>query len=527
MEKKSLFLVVCSLLVVVISVSIAYFSAQIIGEGKSLSVTSANLQVVFSDEDGAISDASIEPGWSSTKTFTVKNSAKSEYKYNIVLKDLVNTFVTTGYLQYKITSTNNGYNMSEFKDIPKSITATDEILAYSVSIPTGVTQNYTIEFKYTNDENVDQSEDMGMRLSGSLFITEGTIPTMHEKLLADKTTRLSGPRGGSFSSTYTSDNTNTLYTSTENGTTVYYFAGNTQDNWVKFGKYTKDYNVYLGYSSSSTDFITYTSLEECTSASSYNVNCTPHKFASAGDPIYWRIIRTNADGGIRLLYHSTSPTATDAYISSSTFNDTYNDPKYVGYMYDSNGTNSTIKNTIDTWYESNLKTNYGKYLSDTAVYCNDRTSTVSGSYTYFGAYTRLYTNKTPAYDCTNTEDKFTVSSSSGNGNLTYPIALMTADEVSFAGGVYANDAPAYYYRNSTSTSTSSTGSLNWYTMSPYFWFEPYSRMFLVGGSDLPGKLDNSRVFRTNVVRPVISLKGDVVWKSGDGTSENPYEIELN
>ncbi len=64
--------------------------------------------------------------------------------------------------------------MTKFKDVPKSETAKDTILTYSVSIPVGVTQSYTVEFKYANDESVDQSDDMGKKLSGKLFITEGT-----------------------------------------------------------------------------------------------------------------------------------------------------------------------------------------------------------------------------------------------------------------------------------------------------------------------------------------------------------------
>ena len=174
MQRKNLTLVIVSLLVVVLSVSLAYFTAQIIGKGKTVDVSSANLQIVFTDSDGALTETDIEPGWSATKTFTIKNDTKTEYKYNIVIKDLLNTFVTEGYLQYKITSTNDGYNMTEFKDIPKSSIATDTILAYSVVIPNGVTQSYTIEFKYANDESVDQSDDMGKKLSGTLFITEGT-----------------------------------------------------------------------------------------------------------------------------------------------------------------------------------------------------------------------------------------------------------------------------------------------------------------------------------------------------------------
>ena len=474
MQKKKLTLVIVSLLVVVLSVSLAYFTAQIIGKGKDVSVTSANLQIVFTDSDGALTETDIEPGWSATKTFTIKNDTKTEYKYNIVIKDLLNTFVTNGYLQYKITSTNDGYNMTEFKDIPKSSIATDTILAYSVVIPNGVTQSYTIEFKYTNDENIDQSDDMGKQLSGTLFITEGTELTFLTQLLADKSTRLTRT---DFSKVLTDNNTNTLYTSTEDSKTVYYFAGNATDNWVKFGK------------------------------------------NASNQELYWRIIRTNADGGVRLLYHGTSTTVEDAYIGTSKFNEYYNDSKYVGYMYYSNGTNSTIKDTIDTWYKNNL-TNYTKYLSTTAVYCNDRSTSDN---TNFGARTRLIANKTPSYDCTATEDKFTADTSTGNGKLTYPIALMTADEVSFAGGLYENNAQTWYYYNSANGS--STGDTWWWLLSPNSWDGSYAYVFYVYGSSNPGSLDYYRVNDINGVRPAVSLKSCVKTSGGDGSASTPYTIE--
>ena len=482
MQRKQLTLVIVSLLVVVLSVSLAYFTAQIIGKGKDVSVTSANLQIVFTDSDGALTETDIEPGWSATKTFTIKNDTKTEYKYNIVIKDLLNTFVTNGYLQYKITSTNNGYNMTEFKDIPKASTPKDTILAYSVVIPNGVTQSYTIEFKYTNDESVDQSDDMGKKLSGTLFITEGTEEpnkTLYNQLLVDKSTKLTRT---SFSSVLTTDNTKTLYTSTENGTTVYYFAGNATDNWVQFGGY------------------------------------------------YWRIIRTNSDGGVRLLYHGTSTTTTDAYIGISAFNTTYNNPMYVGYMYGTSGslvnnrtnaTNSTIKGVIDNWYTSNLEAKgYTKYLSTTAVYCNDRSTSDNES---FGAYTRLYTNKTPSYDCATAEDKFTADSSTGNGKLTYPIALMTADEVSFAGGLYGTNAPTWYYYNSANGS--STGLTWWWLLSPGNWDGSYAYVFRVYGSSNPGYLLNNNVNSANGVRPAVSLKSCVKTSGGDGSASAPYTIE--
>ena len=47
MQKKKLTLVIVSLLVVVLSVSLAYFTIQIIWKGKTVDVSSANLQIVL------------------------------------------------------------------------------------------------------------------------------------------------------------------------------------------------------------------------------------------------------------------------------------------------------------------------------------------------------------------------------------------------------------------------------------------------------------------------------------------------
>ena len=490
MQKKQTILVVASLLVVVLSVTLAYFTAQIIGKGKDVTINSADLKIIFTDSDGSISGTNIEPGkWNVTKTFTIENKSNETYKYNIVIQDLVNTFVTNGYLQYKITSTNGGYNMTEFKDVPKSETATDTILAYSVSIPVGVTQSYTIEFKYANDENVDQSNDMGKQLSGTLFITEGTEDpnkTLYNQLLVDKSTKLTRT---DFSKVLTDNNTNTLYTGVEDSKTVYYFAGNATDNWVKFGK------------------------------------------NASNQDLYWRIIRTNSDGSVRLLYHGTSTTTTDAYIGTSAFNSSYDNIAYVSYMYGSLGSissarentnNSTIKTTIDNWYISNLEAKgYTKYLSTTAVYCNDRS--ISSDSINFGAFTRLGTNKTPSYDCAATEDKFTVDTSTGNGKLTYPIALMTADEVSFAGGLYGANTPTWYYYNSVNGS--STGSKFWWLLSPLDSSTSGSSMFIVRGSSNPGRLNYNYVYSNNGVRPALSLKSCVKYSSGDGSANEPYTIK--
>ena len=498
MQKKQTILVVASLLVVVLSVTLAYFTAQIIGKGKDVSVSSADLKIVFTDTDGNIEGTGITPGWSSSKTFTVKNESNGTYKYNIIIKDLVNTFKTYKYLQYKITSTDGGYNMTEFKDIPKSSAPKDTILAYSVSIPVGVTQSYTIEFKYANDESVDQSDDMGKTLSGKLFITGGTKGpiTLLSQILKDNPTRSTRSNNNNgtndFATPLTTTTTGTLFTSTESiaGSTpkeVYYYAGNTTNNWVKFAGF------------------------------------------------YWRIIRTNHDSSIRLLYVGTSPDTTTGNIGKIAFNTGKDSPKYVGYKYGedtvletirNNTYNSTIKAYVDNWYQSNL-INYTKYLSTSAVYCSDRSLARGQTYSTtkefkYASFERI-PNKQPTYNCTSMSDAFSVNNAIAK--LDYPIGLMTADEIMFAGGVAGirmNTPYAWFISNSVGTRVSG----NWWSLSPlafdgpgntpdvWVWYPPQECLRY---EDVTADY--------NVVRPVISLKSCVMTSGGDGSANAPYTIK--
>ena len=555
MKKLDIGVIVTTLIIVTISCSLAFFAARVVGEPKDINLVAKNVAITFNDTS-IIANGVVSPDWNTTKTFTITNNSKEEYKYNISIKDLVNTFVTEGYLQYKITST-NGYNMIEFKDIPKSSIATDTILAYSVSIPVGVTQSYTIEFKYANDESVDQSDDMGKKLSGTLFITEGTEqPTLLSQILKDNPTRSVRT---DFSEPFTTNTANTLYKATENGIDVYYFAGveNIEEGCEYSGQKITDYssnklnentcsgeievchtdnNEYLYFGTSSCNGFD-GSVEKIQVLWTSGVEKPLNNWVkfgknSSNQDLYWRIIRTNSDGSIRLLYHGISTTATDAYIGESQFNKIFNDSMYVGYMYGTSGSqesnrtnanNSTIKTVIDNWYASNM-TSYTKYLSTTAVYCNDRevgsgTYSATGSEFYYAAYTRLDTNKTPTYDCTNNNDKFTVDASTGNGKLTYPIALMTADEIAYAGGATSKKAPMWYYTNSSFES--STGLTEWWSLSPFNWDVSGASSWRVFGK---GSLSGFGVNYSRSVRPVVSLKSCIKYSTGNGTSETPYEI---
>ena len=569
MQKKQTILVVASLLLVVLSVTLAYFTAQIIGEGKNISVSSADLKIVFTDTDGNIEGNDITPGWSNSKTFTVKNESNGTYKYDIIIKDLINTFKTYKYLEYKITSTDGGYNMTDYSYLPKSSTKEDVALAYEVSIDKGKTHTYTIEIKYVNDESVDQSIDMGQSLSGTIYIREFTKPTMKltDKLMADNPTI--GTR--TTFTAFTETNTGTLYKATEQiGTNpvkdVYYFAGDAKNNWVKFGKATESsctYNnseVYYADLSSGTMVIRKPyNQEECLSSNVCTLNelkgvgvtdniCTGNGGTLTGEKatwngtttndMYWRIIRTNADGSIKLLYAGTSPDSDKAYVGLSEFNTTSNDPMYVGYKYGTSGSlennrtndnDSTIKTYIDNWYKNNL-IDYTKYLSKDAVYCNDRslasgqTYSTTNSFNY-APYERIYTNKQPTYNCTNMSDAFSVNNTSAK--LDYPVGLMTIDELSYAGGQAFTtlDAPyAWYYTNANGES--SYGSVAFWALSPYNWNGSYSRVWGVLGSDFPGYLDYGDVDNAGAVRPSVSLSSCNLISRGDGSANNPYTVYI-
>ena len=207
-----------------------------------------------------------------------------------------------------------------------------------------------------------------------------------------------------------------------------------------------------------------------------------------------------------------------APIGISAFNSSTDNAKYVGYMYgdsidDTANTNdSTIKAFIDIWYKNNM-TSYTSQLEDT-VFCNDRSYTTSGSYLYFGARTRLDTNKQPTLKCQNAKDKFTVDASNGNGALTYPVGLITVDEMAYAGGVYRTINKSYYLYNN--------GVNNW-SFSPAGFYGSGVGAFKFG-LDSDGDLGNGLVSNSYGVRPSVSLQPGIAMTGGSGTSTDPFVI---
>ena len=375
---------------------------------------------------------------------------------------------------------------SKIDSTSKTTTEGGKVVFYLTGEPESITGGeYTLSSNKLIVNNIISNINLNITMS----------KTLYDQLLIDNSTIKTRT---DFDTTFTETNTGTLYKATESiaGNTpkdVYYFAGDAKNNWVKFGGF------------------------------------------------YWRIIRTNYDGSIRLLYSGTSHNTTEGYIGKSAFNSTFKDPMYVGYMYgtsgslDSNRTNtnnSTIKTYIDNWYNNNLSS-YSKYISTEAVYCNDRelaqgSTYKTGNTTFdYAPRGRLDTNKTPAYNCTNIKDAF--SGSNSEAKLTYPIGLMTADEIAYAGGKEFTSLPspyAWYYLNSAGESI--TGSTYWWSLSPFGWSGSYSTVWVVFVSSNPGYLSYIRANDTSYgVRPAISLKTCIKYSTGNGAPETPYEIILD
>lgn len=291
----------------------------------------------------------------------------------------------------------------------------------------------------------------------------------------------------------------------------------------------------------------------------------------------WRIIRTTGSGGIKMIYNgkwtgSTCANArNDARTGTSAYNNTATGSNLVrrialtGYTYNdygnntgttntstdnlfgtntnlNNTTNSTIKGNVDTWYDDNLSS-FTSILEPNAGFCNDRTTysdeagsnavnslkpseNITTNNVYLGAYSRNGYNsatRIPSLACPSTRSTVDVYSTSsadaGNKLLSRPIALITADELSFAGAgsQTANQGSAY-----SASSFVRSGNSFW-TMSPH---SRLGRNTYVYYSNANGYLSNGTITTTTYdVRPVISLKEGTKAITGTGTAVDPWVVK--
>ena len=267
---------------------------------------------------------------------------------------------------------------------------------------------------------------------------------------------------------YTSDTTKT-----ENGEVVYYYRGAVTNNYLVFGNY-----------------------------------C-------------WRIVRTVEDGSVRLRYggaatksgntYTCPQTGTAVNIGSSVYNLNMNSINSVNYK------TSDIKTVVENWYRDNIWKNGQNIgvtnLIEDSPYCNDMSEfMLEFPCLYFGFTGRMYFygNANPQYKCPNSSYGYTVA----KGDLTYPVGLLTADEVAYAGGEYYHSNSSYYLY---------TGESYW-TMTPHDGsdYDSYAGVVIVSSD---GLFDYGNA--TSPVVPVISIKSEATVEKGTGTYNDPYVIKTN
>ena len=256
---------------------------------------------------------------------------------------------------------------------------------------------------------------------------------------------------------------------------------------------------------------------------------------------YWRIIRINSNGSIRMIYdgtsaHSNGEVSEDRQYGTSQFNVTYTNNMYLGYMYTSGeangtGTSSVIKTNVDKFYIDKLAS-YNSKLDTNVGFCGDRSNLNLQSgvgtgtvITYNKSYSRVL-ESTPTLICENVNDYYTVSNATnGNKNLTYPIGLITVDELMLAGHAGGVFDGAYNHTKLNTQSYLTTGNAFW-TMTPSGRYNAYggTNVFLfIFGVYGSGYIDDRGVEIILGLRPVINIRSDVKI-TGSGTMTDPFIV---
>ena len=444
--------------------------------------------------------------------------------------------VNAGLKEFTLSGTSDKGNSFSEIDVSGSSTVT-LISGIKISTDTNILEKWSFTAKYYNLD-VIQDNVAGKTFKGNIKVAN-TNCSFNEPILggdyvllkstgassvAEAKSQIESKTAPDFSVVTTASDKG-MYSAQDDLGTSYYFRGAVDNNWVKYGKYTKDmYNCNNG----------------TISATDTGNSCT--KIASSGDDIYWRIIRINGDGSIRMIYSGVTPPTestkviktTDTSLGKSEFNQNSNSAEYVGYMYEigeQHGTSqsSDIKTFLDNWYANYTDLNStGTKITD-QIYCNDRTASTldvaysttnyttltswnsTGTKYYYGANGRVWNSPvSPDYKCPVASDKFTTTTAKGNGKLSYPVGLISADEITFAGLPAGKTNNSFYLY---------TGDYYW-AGSPFEFSDGNSYEFYVDGG---GNLSSYRVDSNNGVRGVVSLSSESKLL-GSGTYNDVYTV---
>ena len=495
--------IICLIGLVGLGISYAYWKFTYIQTDNNIAISKC-LKLDMTNEKNEINLTNMYPisdeeGRKLTPySFKITNTCSMSAEYKVNLEMLEGTTLNSKYLASLI---NNGdiKLLSSYDSAKTTISGSVESRILDTNILTpGASKEYNISLWM--DKSVTLADDAQNKSFSAKVVIDASMYTgIVDKIVAQLDIAGKCPTvndDGTVNVTSAESENSLLCSAPDNYGTSYYYRVNVQNNYVKFANF------------------------------------------------YWRIVRINGDGSIRMIYDGTSVHANgensdNRIIGTSAFNENADDNAYVGYMYGTPGSStyeethanindSTIKKYVDTWYENNIKgTNYEQYLADN-LFCNNRTISV---YNPDGFINSGYSKDTTSYErsrgpwsapsntenakmkfyCNQLNDSFTVQSSLGNTSLKYAISLLNKDELVLSG--------QYGYGISTKSNYLADGNNYWLISADAFDKQ---------GAKVRTENTNAESYdAVNVVygvKPVINLKPNSL-KFGDGTINNPYVVE--
>lgn len=514
----------------------------------------------FVDSDVIISGAALGDGWySSNVTVSLGGSYSSPYDYEVygtkeiekarALGTTMLSFDENGAYLVIITYVGGDGRIQSYSyliGIDKSRTRCNELGAKTLSecMLVNDDSSYTsvenakssIKKKTTDLTNISTTDEGLLSIvdkDGDAFYYRGDVKDNFVEF-AGKVWRIVRRNGdGSVRLVYNGTSTATVGTSTQVGTAYYGVPG------IDFKYIGYRNNTNLSYEEVTTPikvpFYSYTYFYDSYVCNDSNDTCTVsgNSINSYSDSSYYdKILNGDAANGYKpYKYFTVNSYVSVVFEVVETVNGIvdytgYVNAKYFGYLKQEfpNNSSVSIKNYVDSWYVSNLlnqkdsKGNkWSSYLADN-YFCDDKSwQKEFGSLgsVYFGSYDRIGGAGVPSLVCPNETDEYTVT----NGELQYPIGLLTADDVALAGGRSDKNNSIYWLY---------TGQSYWTLSSASIWSSAPLDAYAVGEmGNIQKGVSLGSSGSSYGVRPVINLSKDILISGGDGTADSPYQVSLN
>lgn len=355
-----LVLTICLISIVAIGVSYAWWRFTAIQTEKNTAISKC-LKLELTNESDVISITNMYPitdeeGRKLTPyTFTLTNTCTVSAAYKLNMEMLEGTTLNSKYIAVTV----NDGNINLLSGFDEATTVIDNstesrTLDTGVLIPNG-SKNYSVSIWM--DKSVTLEDDAQNKIFKSKIVVnaEATETTV-DKIIAQLDTTGKCPtvnEDGAITDTSIYGGTGYLCSAPDAYGTSYYYRGNVTNNYVKFADK------------------------------------------------YWRIVRINGDGSMRIIYdgtsaHANGESSSDRLIGETRFNDENYDNRYVGYMYgdfdgineDSNEfTTSNFVNTktyyVSKEYAFNENTKKFSLTNPIAVLGSDLSNEYIGYYAYF------------------------------------------------------------------------------------------------------------------------------------------------